>query len=463
MPVKYEQENNIKYVVIENEICLPDSEYEQKMIEKNNIACLLSMQVRKINNRVLYFYDITSRQTMSKLFAYSCVRWDDFLMVIREIENAARSVDEYMLGMASLVIKPEYIYIDTVKKRLQFIYFPGNNKEFSGLRIEDEIKKLFDYLLERFDHEDKEHIMAVYEIYQKVIQNGYKICSMTDLIDDFETNNITAGKTDDKHGFDVNDNNEADCKNILSDVIPPEIIEDETEDKNTQAVRTVKYVKILSAVMFAALIINLFIPSIMPFRLSSTISFISAVVCAAVYFILDRLPGELFIKTKKRSTHQSYSAEEPEQSGWAQEEAVEVYGKKENFEESQNTAENIIDKDMEHTMLLSEYLNSIQKKERRLRLIYVGDGDTFDDIIVDKLPCLVGSLEERCNHVIANRLVSHIHMCILKIEQDYYVEDMNSTNGTYINGEKLEANTRKCVFDGDEVVIAALTYKVEIT
>ena len=42
--MKYEQENNRTYAVIENEYETQDCEYEQKMLQKNTIAGLLKMQ-----------------------------------------------------------------------------------------------------------------------------------------------------------------------------------------------------------------------------------------------------------------------------------------------------------------------------------------------------------------------------------------------------------------------------------
>ena len=51
---------------------------------------------------------------------------------------------------------------------------------------------------------------------------------------------------------------------------------------------------------------------------------------------------------------------------------------------------------------------------------------------------------------------------ILKIEDIYYIEDMNSTNGTYLNGERLIANERKEIKKDDVVLVATLPYKVEM-
>ena len=115
---------------------------------------------------------------------------------------------------------------------------------------------------------------------------------------------------------------------------------------------------------------------------------------------------------------------------------------------------------MEHTMLLSDYFKE-SNKSKNIKMTYCGE-DNLEDIVIDKLPCIVGSMSEHCNYVINSKIVSHIHMCILKIENIYYIEDMNSTNGTYVNGERLIANKRKEIKKDDLVLIATLPYKVEM-
>ena len=122
--MKYEQENNRTYAVIENEYETQDCEYEQKMLQKNTIAGLLKMQTRRINNKIMFFYDVTSRQTLDKIFSYKNLGWQDFVNVINGIENMARSVDDYMLGIDSVIISPETIFYDVAGTNIEFIYFP---------------------------------------------------------------------------------------------------------------------------------------------------------------------------------------------------------------------------------------------------------------------------------------------------------------------------------------------------
>lgn len=65
---------------------------------------------------------------------------------------------------------------------------------------------------------------------------------------------------------------------------------------------------------------------------------------------------------------------------------------------------------------------------------------------------LVIGRDETCNIVLPDRLVSRRHTRIFWRDDGYYAEDLNSKNGTHVNGE--EATGPMPLEDGDEVQIA---------
>jgi DNA-binding response OmpR family regulator len=58
---------------------------------------------------------------------------------------------------------------------------------------------------------------------------------------------------------------------------------------------------------------------------------------------------------------------------------------------------------------------------------------------------------------IHNRYVSRQHFQIRRQNDDYYIQDLNSTNGTYLNDEKLEPNKEQLLRDKDKVVLGLNT------
>ena len=130
------------------------------------------------------------------------------------------------------------------------------------------------------------------------------------------------------------------------------------------------------------------------------------------------------------------------------------------------------------TMLLSEYMpEKNSRKELKLVLqkenligevlIYIRGVENEDSIIcMDKYPYVIGSFEKMSDVVIKAQVVSRMHCCIYHEafkDDEYLVEDLNATNGTYINGERLGNHERKKLSDGDVLKIAAISFKVEIS
>lgn len=62
---------------------------------------------------------------------------------------------------------------------------------------------------------------------------------------------------------------------------------------------------------------------------------------------------------------------------------------------------------------------------------------------------------------IEDRFASTIHCRIYSRGNSYYVEDMNSTNGTYLNGNKVDGEA--ALHDLDELAIGDTTFRFELS
>lgn len=61
--------------------------------------------------------------------------------------------------------------------------------------------------------------------------------------------------------------------------------------------------------------------------------------------------------------------------------------------------------------------------------------------------------------VVTGSFVSHEHACITYYKNQYYLSDLGSTNGTYLNDEKILAEVP--LKDGDVIQIGSVTFKFE--
>ena len=66
------------------------------------------------------------------------------------------------------------------------------------------------------------------------------------------------------------------------------------------------------------------------------------------------------------------------------------------------------------------------------------------------------------SHVVVDESVSRTHARVYARGGVLHVEDLGSTNGTYLNGRRLVEGQGVRMRDGDELVVGALAFRVEV-
>ena len=74
---------------------------------------------------------------------------------------------------------------------------------------------------------------------------------------------------------------------------------------------------------------------------------------------------------------------------------------------------------------------------------------------------IIGKQENLVDYVLRRETVSRLHLRIDRKEDRYYVQDLNSTNGTMAGGHMLENNEIMEIWDGVEISIAGARYRFE--
>lgn len=92
-------------------------------------------------------------------------------------------------------------------------------------------------------------------------------------------------------------------------------------------------------------------------------------------------------------------------------------------------------------------------------LEYKGDG-AEENITLASFPFLVGTSAGKVQGLMHARTVSRVHARFFLSEGKLFVEDYNSTNGTYVNQKILPLNTPQELHAGDQIVFATEEYTV---
>ncbi len=86
------------------------------------------------------------------------------------------------------------------------------------------------------------------------------------------------------------------------------------------------------------------------------------------------------------------------------------------------------------------------------------EGADYEPIPIKDFPFFIGKLKKNVDYCLEKEVVSRYHAKITREGDRYYITDLNSTNGTYLNKEVLMTYQQKELKPGDEICFADVCY-----
>lgn len=141
---------------------------------------------------------------------------------------------------------------------------------------------------------------------------------------------------------------------------------------------------------------------------------------------------------------------EPEDSGW------EIHP--ESQEEYHRRLQKKEKEDMERSR--EEGTTLLAKAEKSARVAILEPLNKAEEsIFISYVPFMIGKHSELSDYQLKRPEISRLHLRIDKKENVCIVTDLNSTNGTVVNGYALQANETVSVKSGDLIYLAGIGYK----
>lgn len=100
--------------------------------------------------------------------------------------------------------------------------------------------------------------------------------------------------------------------------------------------------------------------------------------------------------------------------------------------------------------------------QRMAQSVWLEDCSREGKIIINKFPFRVGKMEGVTDYRIFNNNVSRKHADIIKDQGKFYVVDLDSTNGTYLNGRRTQPGVKELLKDGSIIRFANEEFKFHI-
>lgn len=452
MKVDYRTDIKGNYLILEAEQEIHS--YQMQMIQQNSIKGILPIYEYCIDNKVQYHYDITSRQTivvMLERVLLTSVQMRNFLMQWKDI---LEQMKEFLLNPDYLLLDVNYIYINLQSGEFFFCYYPRKGKGFK-----EGIKEVFRYFLDKVNYQDKLGVDMVYQAYQKSLQPEMDFLTICDSVLGIERSEIVQEREMEIEKEEERDKREKVKKveSVIEPQVMPEVLEGEREEKKELPIKR-EYI-----VIFFVGICSLFLAFLCYWVYQNGIHQQTIVQCIAMILIFGSILGFLFLKGKeylkgtkiiKETQEIPYSSEEEEDISFIRKGIREVEEDRGESmlgdigrERKEYGAESL-----EGDTVLLGYIEESSK-------CFLMPKGMQEEIIIEKFPFTIGKWKEQVDGVIINDNVSRIHARFEEIDGVYYVIDLNSKNGVYVNGIRNKIQEKVKIQNGDEIKIAALVYQ----
>lgn len=426
MEITYKREMKHNYMIIKGEG--DQSGYAEKMLAGNHIEGLLKFRVKLTDNEKQYYYEITSRQPLKRLLSSKNVKSAEISRLILGISQVLEKIDAYLLSEEQILMDPEYIYTDPETGEFGLCLVPGYHGDFPAA-----LTKLLQYLLGKVDHQDKESVVLAYSLFQESQKENY---GMKDLL---------------KLLYPINGGNETE-KEQESDTLEITATENENGENGKEEPAVIlkkKKQKSWYQLFF------------LPAGLAGLYGWGGWDALYAGWMWIAGI--EIVIIAITMLSWNKWSGEEPEKEQVSQK-TLEINSWHMDFEEKppEETYENVMQKPVfsssfndENTVLLAKTEN--KKGFHKL----VSLQPERPDILLEYYPFIIGKQEEIADYVLAKDTVSRLHVRLDEQEGRYMLTDLNSTNGTVVNGILLDNNACVELSPGDEVYIADTAYRFQ--
>ena len=93
------------------------------------------------------FYEITSKQPLSRLLEGQTIQAEQIRALILGIARSLDHMEQYLISEKSVLLNPEYLYVDPESLKVWLCLVPGLECDFP-----EDYSRLLEYLLGKVDH-----------------------------------------------------------------------------------------------------------------------------------------------------------------------------------------------------------------------------------------------------------------------------------------------------------------------
>ena len=427
LDTKYYKDYKHNYLIIKDSNCLSENVYQRKMLTENNIRGLIPTAEKHINDELLLYCEITSKQSLRSLFDGKRIGMDFLRKFFVQLKVINDVLQKYLLDGSCLVLLPEYIFQDIGTKDMYFLYYPDPE--------EGTLDDLMDFFIKSVDNEDLEAVEMVYRLADLVKKEQFVLDEVLEWFQDSHESekNFSQSETETVSGRG-NDHGEDEREFIL----PKEEMSSDRIHQNAEKPEEIRRIlKLLPFIAFAVAGAGILTYILCFYELSYQEEIYLAAGWAVIIAVLLGLAGWYFAPFIFRRKQQKGVREEAFEYRYTP------------------TFENSVLEDAESDVGNTVFIPWTENCENKL---YGTDWKNKYHIDLSRVPLTVGKLAGMVDMVIHEKSISRMHARFTRSGNKIYITDLNSTNGTFRNGMRLAPNSSELIEPGDEIRLGKLKF-----
>lgn len=437
MEVKYQKDINHNYMTIQAEKEIDMDSYPIRMLLGNEIASLVPCRIQAVDGGRVFCYEIGSKETAEACFMKQKLGKKEIRFLMQGIIQVIQDMQAFLLDVNQLVIRPELLYYDREKNILQFCYFPGYDHQ-----IQEQIRNFLEQMLPLIDHGEPGAVTMGYGMYQKAIEKSFQLEQLKEYLY--------------KEDTEEKEQPQKEIKIELTEE-EPQVQPEEPAEKEKIPWDTLIFSCIWTVVLLGICCLR-FLGYLdfltVPMILGIFIFVMSAVCINAFLWKKQRKKGDGGGKVWTESSALQASIQWPGKSEVDTEQVQKIYREEQSEQEAEVSKEESPEPrplSLDDTQPLpairvpaNAWLISKETEKRP-------DIELTGDLTV------IGKAENVDVQILVPT-VSRVHAKIWRDEEQYYLRDLDSKNGTFVNGSQISRKNNCRILPGDEVRFADAVY-----
>lgn len=465
---KYFRDYKHSYLILPCGSAQPEKDYTCRQLTSNKLEEILCCSLRHVNGASYFYYDISSRTTLENMYRGRQLSFGQVRELFEQLCGIYYRLGSYFMDERKLVLLPEFLFYDLSREKYIGLYYPDY--------VEDKpYEALMDYLLEHMDSRDERLANVIYQIYERTEESAFSLCDGLRLLAEQEEEfEAEKGETEKRSPYVPDDDSLSVTAFSLEETFPADVEKLRGEEKKETPVPGKKNV-------FSMFLIGLSVlglagtACVYGFYELSDEELITLFGCGALMGVclLAGFVGLWKGRSRKKNVEETETI--------LKEEAYLPVSERVSLEEvlikeaerglpmpvNRGTGERAVTSlSSMHSAgngLFEEqgdcgntvFFDSAETAEYKL---YALDRRNKRHIELTKFPYTIGKMAGCVDCVLADESVSRIHARFEKEKGAICLTDMNSTNGTYKNGLRLQPQETVEVEPGDEIRFGNLNY-----